>query len=211
MITNFYIDGFNLYFRALKDTPHRWLDLQRLAEALFPEDTVHRICYFTARISARPNNPGQGRRQQVYLKALSTLPNCEIQFGRFRSGAQWRPLANPIPGVSPYVHVLDSVEKGSDVNLATRLLVDGFNGEYEQAVVISKDADFAAAMKYVRDGLGLSVTLVNPDSDPHATTPRDLVNAATRVKRLWKTHLRQSQFPDSLPDEKGLITKPIGW
>ena len=33
MITNVYIDGFNLYYRALKDTPFRWLDLWELADA----------------------------------------------------------------------------------------------------------------------------------------------------------------------------------
>ena len=33
MITNVYIDGFNLYYRALKDTPFRWLDLRELADA----------------------------------------------------------------------------------------------------------------------------------------------------------------------------------
>ena len=49
MITNVYIDGFNLYYRALKDTPFRWLDLHKLAETLFPEDTINRVCYFTAR------------------------------------------------------------------------------------------------------------------------------------------------------------------
>ena len=36
LITNVYIDGFNLYYRALKDNPFRWLDLRRLAETLFP-------------------------------------------------------------------------------------------------------------------------------------------------------------------------------
>ncbi len=34
MITNVYIDGFNLYYRALKDTPFRWLDLRKLASGL---------------------------------------------------------------------------------------------------------------------------------------------------------------------------------
>ena len=29
MITNLYIDGFNLYYRVLKDTPFRWLDLRK--------------------------------------------------------------------------------------------------------------------------------------------------------------------------------------
>ena len=92
---------------------------------------------------------------------------------------------------------------------ATRLLVDGFNREYEQAVVVSNDADFSAAMRYVRDDLGLRVTLVNPD--PKTTSPRDLSNAATYVKRIWKSHLRRSQFPDSLSDKVGVISKPAGW
>ena len=93
-------------------------------------------------------------------------------------------------GLPPYVLVRDSEEKGSDVNLATRLLVDGFNGGYEQAVVVSNDADFAGAMRYVRDILGLRVTLVNPD--PWNSSPRELADAATYVKRLWKSHLRRS-------------------
>ena len=95
------------------------------------------------------------------------------------------------------------------MNLATRLLVDGFNGEYEQAVVVSNDADFAGAMGYVKDGLGLRVTLVNPD--PNNSSPRDLSGAATYVKRLWKSHLRRSQFPDTLTDEVGVIAKPDSW
>ena len=32
LITNVYVDGFNLYYRALKDTPFRRLDLGRVAE-----------------------------------------------------------------------------------------------------------------------------------------------------------------------------------
>ena len=56
MITNLYIDGFNLYYRALKDTPFRWLDLRKLAETLFPQDSINRVCYFTARLDARPGN-----------------------------------------------------------------------------------------------------------------------------------------------------------
>ena len=114
-----------------------------------------------------------------------------------------------MPGLPTHVLVRHSEEKGSDVNLATRLLVDGFNGEYEQAVVVSNDADFAGAMRYVRDDLGLRVTLVNPDR--RNPSPRDLSNAATYVKRMWKSHLRGSQFPDTICDEIGVITKPTGW
>ena len=209
MITNVYIDGFNLYYRALKDTPYRWLDLRKLAETVFPQDDIHRVCYFTARLDSRPGNLNQPRRQLVYLRALATLPGFDSYFGVFRSGVKRRPLAEPVPGLPSYVLVRDSEEKGSDVNLATRLLVDGFNGKYEQAVVVSNDADFAAAMLYVRDDLGLRVTLVNPDS--RNSSPRELADAATYVKRLWKSHLRRSLFPDTLTDGIGTITKPVGW
>ena len=209
MITNVYIDGFNLYYRALKDTPFRSLDLRKLAETVFPQDDIHRVCYFTARLDARPGNPNQPRRQLVYLRALATLPGFDAYYGVFRSGVKRRPLAEPVTGLPSYVLVRDSEEKGSDVNLATRLLVDGFNGEYEQAVVVSNDADFAGAMRYVRDQLGLRVTLVNPDH--RNPSPRHLADAATYVKRLWKSHLRRSQLPDTLSDEVGVITKPAGW
>ena len=84
MITNVYIDGFNLYYRALKDTPYRWLDLRKLAETVFPQDDIHRVCYFTARLDARPGNLNQPRRQLVYLRALATLPGFDSYFGVFR-------------------------------------------------------------------------------------------------------------------------------
>ena len=209
MITNLYIDGFNLYYRALKDTPFRWLDLRKLAETLFPQDSINRVCYFTARLNARPGNPSQRQRQQAYLRALATLPCFDVYYGVFRSGVKRRPLAEPVAGLPTHVLVRDSEEKGSDVNLTTRLLVDGFNGEYEQAVVVSNDADFSGAMRYVRDDLGLRVTLVNPDSSN--TSPSELAGAATYVKRLWKSHLRRSQLPDTLTDAVGTITKPSGW
>ena len=209
MITNLYVDGFNLYYRALKDTPFRWLDLRQLAATLLPQDAINMVCYFTARLDARPGNPAQRQRQQAYLRALATLPGFDVHYGVFRSGVKRRPLVEPVPGLPAHVLVRDSEEKGSDVNLATRLLVDGFNGEYEQAVVVSNDADFAAAMRYVRDDLGLRVTLVNPD--PRNASPRQLADAATYVKRLWKSHLRRSLFPDTLTDGIGTITKPVGW
>ena len=209
MNTNLYIDGFNLYYRALKDTPFRWLDLRKLGETFFPQDSICRVCYFTALLDARPDNPNQPRRQLVYLRALATLPGFEAHFGAFRSGTKRRPLAEPVPGLPSHVLVRDSEEKGSDVNLATRLLVDGFNGKYEQAVVVSNDADFAGAMRYARDDLGLRVTLVNPDSKN--ASPRELASAATYVKRLWNSHLRRSQLPDTLTDAVGTITKPAAW
>ena len=53
------------------------------------------------------------------------------------------------------------------------------------------------------------MTLVNPD--PRNSSPRELADAATYVKRLWKSHLRRCLFPDMLTDEIGTMTKPAEW
>ena len=55
--SNVYIDGFNLYYGALKGTSYKWLDVARLASLLLPGSCrVHRIRYYTARVSGRPGN-----------------------------------------------------------------------------------------------------------------------------------------------------------
>ena len=209
LLTNIYIDGFNLYHRALKGTEFKWLNLRILAEILFPNDVIRHICFFTALVNARPQNPNQLSRQQTYLRALSTLPGFQAYFGTFLPRTKIRPLARPVAGLPQYVEFLDSEEKGSDVNLAMRLLVDGFTGAYEHAAIVTNDSDFSGPIKYVRDDLGLRITVVNPDY--RSKTNRDLVDAATYVKRLWKSHLRRSQFPPALHDAQGAITKPAAW
>lgn len=94
MSTVVYVDGFNLYYGAVKDTPWRWLNLKELAlQVLPPGHTVTKVKYFTARVSGAAD-PDAPRRQQVYLNALRTVPEIEIHFGRFLAKTIWRPLVN---------------------------------------------------------------------------------------------------------------------
>ncbi len=171
-------------------------------------DQIEQICYFTARVNPRPNDPTQPQRQQVYLRALRTLPKLEIILGQFRERRTRLPLTNPPPGGPKTVEVIKPEEKGTDVNLATRLLVDGFKNNYEQAVVISNDSDLATPMKYVKEELKLKVSVVNPSKTP---THRDLEDAATYAKRLRRNHLIRSQFSKVLQDRNGRFSKPKSW
>ena len=91
-----YVDGFNLYYRKLQGTPHKWLDLRRFAELMLPKNDVREIYYFTARITPRPGDPEQPQRQQTYLRALATI-GVRIVFGTFQSKPKQRPLLNHIP------------------------------------------------------------------------------------------------------------------
>lgn len=53
MGTIVYIDGFNLYYGAVKGTRYKWLDLEALCRRLLPKDNIAQIRYFTAQVSAR--------------------------------------------------------------------------------------------------------------------------------------------------------------
>ena len=83
--TNVYVDGFNFYYGALRKTPYRWVNVRKLCELLLPKNTVSEIKYFTALVSARPNDPDQPTRQQLYLRAPRTLPGVSVHLGHFLS------------------------------------------------------------------------------------------------------------------------------
>ena len=211
MKTNFYIDGFNLYYRAVKGTPYKWLDLAQVCRALAPSHQVNHIRYFTALVQPRPGNLQAPRRQLIYIRALETIPGISVHYGQFRARRIRRPLVAAIAGEPRLVEVFDTEEKGTDVNLATHLLVDGFEGDYEQAIVISNDADLALPVGMVNERLGLPVGIVNPNLDQKAATPKELAAVATFTRRLRPNTLRDSQFPGQLTDVNGVITKPVGW
>ena len=93
--TNIYIDGFNLYFGCLKGSPYRWLDVHRLCTLLLSKNNqINRIKYFTAPVSGRPEDPQQPMRQQMYYRALKTVPNLEIICGQFKTRKTKMPLVN---------------------------------------------------------------------------------------------------------------------
>jgi hypothetical protein len=107
--------------------------------------------------------------------------------------------------------VHDTEEKGTDVNLATYLLMDGYEKEYEQALVISNDADLALPISIVRDRLQRPIGIVNPNTNPKEGMPKELRDAATFERRIYKSVLMKCQFPPTLQDTIGIITKPSTW
>lgn len=207
MATNVYVDGFNLYFGCLKGTPYRWLDLAELCRVLLPRDDIHRIRYFTARVVDRPHDQNQAMRQQSYLRALRTIPNLIIHEGHFLSHTVRMRLANPPRRGLSTVEVIKTEEKGSDVNLATYLLLDSFRQEMDTAVVISNDSDLAEPIRVARAELGMKVGVINPR--PTFRRSREL--QGDFFKQIRPTALRRSQFPLVLHDAEGTIHSPAEW
>jgi hypothetical protein len=133
--TRVYVDAFNLYYGCLRGTPFKWLDLDALCRNLLqPTNAIDHIHYCTALVSARINDPGQPQRQQLYLRALGTIPHLTVTYGRFLTSDATMPLAPPGPNALRKVVVRKTEEKGSDVNLATMLLKDGFRDLYVEVV-----------------------------------------------------------------------------
>ncbi|OFW59581.1 MAG: hypothetical protein A2V52_07910 [Actinobacteria bacterium RBG_19FT_COMBO_54_7] len=210
MKTNVYIDGFSLFYGCLKGTQCKWLNPEALCQAVFPHHQINRIRYFTARVRATPSDPQKPDRQDIYIRALRTIPNLTIHEGHFLSHIARMPLAKPPRRGSRMVEVIKTEEKGSDVNLATYLLLDGFNAEYDVAIIISNDGDLEEPINIVQARLGFPVGVLNPHLDKKKTSWA-LKNAATFYRRIRGPVLNACQFPATLQDTKGTFTKPKEW
>lgn len=176
------------------------------------EDTeIVGIKYFAARVKPRPGNPEQAQRQQTYFRALATVPNLTIHYGHFITRVATRRCVKDRGGKPTFADVWITEEKGSDVNLASHLLIDGFRVRYDLAVVISNDSDLKEPIEFVRHDLGVPVGVLNPHRNrSYALSPKDLPRGSF-YKPIRRAALRASQFPSQVPDARGIVHKPSGW
>lgn len=208
MRTIVYFDAFNFYFGAIKGTPYKWLDLGRLCSFLLPNNEIVAIKYFTARVRPQPHDLDQPVRQQIYWRALKTLPFVSIHEGHFLVHQVSMPLAHPPIHGPRFADVIKVEEKGSDVNLATHLLCDGFRSRFDVAVLITGDSDLVSPLRVVKEELGKRVGVINPQVRPckplreHATFYRQSIRAGV---------LAASLFPLAMTDAQGSFTKPASW
>jgi uncharacterized LabA/DUF88 family protein len=202
-----YVDGFNLYYRGLKRTPYKWLNVTRLAqELLSSDDTVGKVRYFTADVSPRSGDADAPQRQQAYLRALRTLPEVTIHKGRFLPKTKTRPL---VSDPTRFVEVHDTEEKGSDVNLASHLLNDAFNDRFDVALIISQDSDLCEPMRMVCKEIGKIVGIGWVETSAPGKRYRAV---SSFIRHASTTMLSNSQFPDPVIGRGGAhIAKPPTW
>ncbi len=221
MRTNVYIDGFNLYYRLLKENPQlKWLDLRALSkELLQAQNQIQTVHYYTARISGRFDSSAPAR-QQIYLDALKTVgiaPDLgSLHLGSFLVTKHWAGLVHPPQmrgGIAPHftppfpdvAKVWKSEEKGSDVNLGCHLVRDAFWGNFDAAAVLSNDTDLVEPIRIVVKELGLPVGLLCPVPKPAG----GLAQVASFLRHIRIQHLQASQFPDTIPGTT--ISRPVSW
>lgn len=212
--TSIYVDAFNLYYGALKKDPSKnkkWLDLQKLCQSLLPKSNIISIKYFTALVVARPQDPQQQVRQQIYIRALETIPIVEVILGHFLTHTINMCLANPITDCYgkkiKFADVVKTEEKGSDVNLATHLLNDAYQDLFDTAVIISNDSDLIAPIKIIRTDMKKKVGILNP----HKNQSHQIKMNSDFYKPIREGVINSSQFPNTLSDNKGTFHKPAAW
>lgn len=233
---NLYYGGRSCCGRGTTGWP--WLDIRALAEALVHERSdwrgaqVIRVIYCTARIDAT-ESPSSYADQDVYLKALAAAGSVDhIEYGSYVARVKSAPLAIRQPSGRPQlvtagwpvmvqdqtgaavpdarfmVSVAYREEKGSDVNVASHLLLDVLRGVVDAAVVISNDSDLRFPIQQAREHV--PVGLINPTPNQTAGALRARA-AAGAGHHFWRKLTGVDFTANQLPDPAGSYFMPRGW
>jgi hypothetical protein len=196
--------------------------------------TIERVVYCTAVIDGASNPSGYAD-QDVYLKALLASGSVDyIEHGYYVSRVKRAPLATadrkgrpqlvradegwpllvrdrqdrPTRSASFMVSYAYREEKGSDVNVASHLLLDVLEQTVDAAVVISNDSDLRHPVQQAR--LRVPVGTVNPSPTQLAGALRG--TAADGVGDHWWRKLTAADLANhQLGDPAGGYSRPPGW
>jgi len=216
----------------------RWLDLRALATKIMTARSswsgarVTRVVYCTARIDGA-SSPAGARDQNVYLRALASSGAVdEIALGRYVNRVTTAPLAvrdrkgrpvlvrsnwpimvqdsaeRPVQQARFMVSIARREEKGSDVNVASHLLLDLLHRRIDAAIVISNDSDLAFPLAQARELV--PVGLVNPTRNYTAGALTD--DSKRGVGRHWWYQLTATDLVNAqLPAHIDRLSCPTGW
>jgi uncharacterized LabA/DUF88 family protein len=208
-----------------------------MVREIIPNDDIGVIHYFSARLNSGYPSDQTPARQNVYLRAVGTLPLVEIHLGYFSSNRSRRKLADnqlshhdifvpdfrpkwlftrmwnrkvarrTVPFTVAWVHLQE--EKSTDVSLGVHLVRDCILKSCDKAIVVSNDSDFVDAIRLAREA-GIPVGIVNPQGSN--STNKMLQKVASFEIPLTSEMLARSQFPKMVLTAKGAqLVRPNKW
>lgn len=195
-----YIDGFNLYF-GMKQAGFdnfKWLNIRALSESLLkPGQEIVGIKYFTSRVS---NNPDKQKRQSTYIEALETV-GIKTYYGHYqRDAIECRRCNNVWANYN---------EKMTDVNIATQMLVDAYQDNYDMAMLISGDSDLVPPIKAIHDLFKQKRVFV---AFPSKRYNNSVALVAKGSMTIGRKKLMDHQFPPEVIKPDGFVlVKPVDW
>jgi len=204
MRTIFYIDGFNLYYGACRreEKKYRWLDIAALCRRLMQDAEIAEIKYFTARIK---NSESDSYHQNIYLRALRTLPKVSIIYGNYLKSTPVMRVKTPPPDS---IRVIKNEEKGTDVNIASHMILDALDGAAQRLALVSNDSDLVFPVREIISRWQIPVEIFSPRTTKCAA----LECAATSMNIIHTGTIARCMLPDTVTDHDGaIITKPPHW
>lgn len=191
--------------------------------------SISRIVYCTAFIN--PNvNGNRWVKQDAYVRGLKQNQSVDhVELGKFVERVKISPLATKgkrgqairttsswpimvrdnagvdVPDARFMVSHVNVEEKGSDVNLATHLMLDICNKTVDAAVVISNDADLAFPIAEMKKRVPIGV--VNPSRNYLAGDLQGPGAGGHWWYQLTQDDYRTCQLPETI----GAIHRPANW
>jgi uncharacterized LabA/DUF88 family protein len=196
-----YIDGFNLYHaidamcrvqRGEIDYV-KWVNLRCLMEQ-FTDPKVHQIVgvnYFSAYMTW---HPARESRHREYVKALAWA-NVKPVMGRFKEKDAYCKSCKAT--------YMAREEKESDVNIATHLVSDAYEGVFDQAFLVTNDSDLIGPLRFMRGRFPkLKIKLIVPPLRRHS---KELWALATHHGAILQQHLEKCLLPAEATDTAGNV------
>jgi uncharacterized LabA/DUF88 family protein len=208
-----YIDGLNLYKQKLVHHPDlKWLNVLKLCELMLPSHEIVKVRYFTSKVKPGALDTESPKRQEEYWRALMTLGDrISMHFGQMLSSSRLYPaVPQRIDGDGNLVllKVKKTEEKGTDVSLASYMVLDAAKNPADLHVLLSSDSDFEPTLQILKKELDVQFGLFSPIEKPSTSL---LNSGPVLVKIVRRSFLENSQFSIELEDKTGPIVKPIEW
>ena len=234
---NLYYGGRYLFGRGVAGW--RWLDMRAVFTSVaarhgWSPGVPLRVVYCTARVSGAESQAAQ-QRQDTYLRALEKSGSVShIEYGQFQRNIKFAPLGvkdqrgRPVLVTSKLpvlvqdasgsdmrdarfiVSILNTTEKGSDVNVASHLLRDVFTAAVDAAIVVSNDSDLAFPVTESRGWV--PVGIIKPTANHLAGKLQG--DPTVGVGGHWWDQLTGTDFTSNqLPNHVGVgrLARPAGW
>lgn len=149
-----FIDGNNLY-HSLKHVMGRTnLDFHEFTNRLIRGRQLIRVYYYNAPLN-REDDEDKYRQQQSFFDSLDTVPYLTKKFGRLEK----RLVKQTLPD-GTFVSAPTYVEKGVDTFIVIDMLSHAYKDNYDTAILVSGDEDFAVLVETVKD-IGKHVEVAN--------------------------------------------------
>lgn len=170
-----------------------------------PREQIAYVGYFTAPVDPAGGR-GKSERQRAYLLARESIPQVDVVLSNFR----WVHHKGTLDenGIGPQQTFWHWEEKGSDVNVAMRMVRDACLKRYVKMLLVSNDSDVAGPVQMVTGELNIPVIQCSPDT----TINRALRDVSTDSIMLQTRRLGACMLPDQGELPNGLVvSRPGTW